>query len=232
VEFEFVINDWSAWAPGLSTRAGWMRWASRPFLPAGDGVPELAEMPAMARRRLDPLGRMAAQAAWWCQRDDLGMPVVLASRYGDAARSLELLATLARDEPVSPTAFGLSVHNAVGAMYSIARHDCANYLAVAAAGLLHDGAHEVLVVCYDAPLPGAYAVFEGGPTARYAWAWRLALPAANEPRFSLCAHAPLLADTPAPDLPYGLDVLRFALSSDASFERTVENTRWRWSRHG
>jgi len=244
VDFEFVIKDWSAWAPGLSARADWLRWASRPFLPAGDGAPELPEMPAMARRRLDPLGRMAAQALWWCQGDNLGMPVVLASRYGDAARSLELLATLARDEPVSPTAFGLSVHNAVGAMYSIARHDRANYVAVAAgaasaaaavveaAGLLHDGAAQVLVVCYDAPLPGAYAEFEDVPAARYAWAWRVARPAANEPRFGLTALPPTAGAEPASALPFGLDVLRFALSGDARFERAAGATCWRWSRRG
>jgi hypothetical protein len=254
VECEFVIKDWSAWAPGVPAPADWRRWARRPSRPAGCAVPDLADMPALSRRRLDPLGRMAAQVAWWCQRDDLGMPVVLASRYGDAARSVDLLAALAREEPLSPTAFGLSVHNAIGAVYAIARHARANQVAVAAGegsaaaavveavGLLHDGAGEVMLVCYDAPLPGAYAVFEDGPAAAFAWAWRMARPAANEARIRLEARpsggprAPepgtAASNRPASDLPFGLDVLRFMLGNAPALERTAEGTTWRWSRHG
>jgi hypothetical protein len=240
---EFVIEEWAAWAPGLAAPAQWRAWSAQPTLPQGDDIPELAQMPPMARRRLDPLGRMAAEVAWSCQRSDLGMPVVLASRYGDARRSLEMLGTLARGEPVSPTAFGLSVHNAVGAMYSIARQDRSNYLSVAAgaasaaaalveaAGLLADGAPQVLVVCYDAPLPGAYAAFQDEPAARYAWAWRVAAPSANEPRYRLEASASAGSGRSVDAaLPFGLDVLRFMLAGDRVLERAADSTLWRWSR--
>jgi hypothetical protein len=172
------------------------------------------------------------------------MPLVLASRYGDAKRSLAMLAELARGEPLSPTAFGLSVHNAIGALYSIARGDRANYLSVAggaasaasavveAAGLLFDGAPEVMVVCYDAPLPDAYARFHDEPAVPYAWAWRIGRPAANEPRFSLSGTAMQDAGAPATELPYGLDVLRFMLSGDAELARAADRTLWTWRRHG
>jgi hypothetical protein len=243
VNIEFVIKSWNACAAHLSSPAQWQAWAAQPTLPLGAAVAELKEMPAMARRRLDPMGRTAVQVAWWCQQADLGMPVVFASRYGDATRSLEMLAELARGEAVSPTAFGLSVHNAIGAMYSIARADCANYVSVAggaasaaaavveAAALLADGAPEAMVVCYDAPLPGAYAEFEDEPTAAYAWAWRIARPAANEPHIGLTA-SPAAGATTAPTLPFGLDVLRFALSADPTLARAADATLWTWRRHG
>lgn len=197
----------------------------------------------MARRRLNPLGRMAAQVAYACQAGDLGLPVIFASRYGDAARSIELLGDLACDEPLSPTAFGLSVHNAIGAMYSITRSDRANYLSLAAgagsaaaalveaAGLLHDGAPQVMLVCYHAPLPGQYAAFDDEPAAPYAWAWRIALPAKDQPHLQLSALPSAGGEGAAP-LPLGLDLLRFALTDDRQVRRTAGPTLWTLQRHG
>jgi len=197
----------------------------------------------MQRRRLGPLGRLAVQAAWWCQGNDVGMPLVFASRYGEAARSLELFAELARGEPVSPTTFSLSVHNAISGMYSIARGDRASHQAVAAGAasaaaaliealaLLADGAPEVMVVCYDAPLPGTYAQFHDEPAAAYAWAWRVAQPAANAPYIELRADEAAACEEPAGALPFGLDVLRFGLSNDVALTRQADGTRWIWRRH-
>ena len=199
----------------------------------------------MLRRRLSPLGRQAAQVAYDCQQAATRMPVIFASRYGDAARSLELLRHHAADEALSPTDFALSVHNAIGAMYSIARADGSNYSAVAAgratvaaalvdaAGQLDDGADEVLLVCYDAPLPGAYAAFADEPSVPFAWAWRVTQPQPGAASFSLsvaCADGQSEADAGA--LPFGLDVMRFALSQDRVMRRSVDGQCWTWRRHG
>jgi hypothetical protein len=248
VNLDFVITDWAACAAGLRAQADWKAWAAEPHLPTGDDPPELREMPAMARRRLSTLGRTAVQAAWWCQGAAAGgMPVVLASRYGDAARSLELLAELAREQALSPTAFGLSVHNAIGAQYSIARGDRCNYLSIAAgaasaaaavveaAGLLADGADEVMVVNYDAALPDDYACFEDEPACCYAWAWRLARADSESPRERLqlsTARAPR-GDVAArhAELPFGLDVLRFFVAGDKQLHRCADGRQWTWQRH-
>lgn len=242
MEIEFAIKAWSAFAPGLATPSLWLQWAAEPFLPVGDEQPAVAQMPPMLRRRLGPLGRMAAQVAYDCQPDS-GIPVVFASRYGDASRSLALLGDFSLGEIVSPTDFALSVHNAIGAMYSIARRDTANFSSVAAgpasaaaavveaAGLLADGAPEVLLVCYDAPLPGEYATFADEAAACYAWAWRIGKPAPGESRLSLAWRA--ANDEPARRaLPFGLDVLRFVLSADASLRRSCDGRAWEWRRHG
>ncbi|HSV34479.1 MAG TPA: beta-ketoacyl synthase chain length factor [Ramlibacter sp.] len=243
MEIEFAIKGWAAWAPGLATPSHWLQWASAPRLPVGDEQPAVAQMPAMLRRRLGPLGRMAAQVAYDCQGDE-GAPVVLASRYGDATRSLALLRSHALGEGCSPADFALSVHNAIGAMYSIARRDTANFSSVAAgpasaaaalveaAGLLIEGAPEVLVVCYDAPLPGEYAAFQTEPAASYAWAWRVGPRSAGQPWLGLSWRAANDGRADAiPSLPFGLDVLRFALSADDALERRCEGARWSWSRH-
>lgn len=186
--FEFVILDWAAHADGLTSHQDWLTWAAGDaVLPAPHltQVPALTEMPAMMRRRVDRLGRLACQVAYWCEQTDRALPIVFASRYGDAHRSLALLGDLVQQQPLSPTGFALSVHNAIAALYSIARGRTENAVVVSAgratataalveaAGLIADGAPEVLVVCYDAPLPPAYAHFQDEAGCEFAWAWRV-----------------------------------------------------------
>jgi hypothetical protein len=179
LRFEFIILEWSAYADGLTRHDDWLRWAKGfPQLPRPlvETVPPLMEMPAMMRRRVDRLGRLACQVAYWCQAP-AGAPMVFASRYGDATRSLALLGDLVQGQPLSPAGFGLSVHNAVSALYSIAQGHTDNTVVVAggrasvaaalteAAALLADGAPEVLVVYYEAPLPAAMPDLRTNPLA-------------------------------------------------------------------
>lgn len=196
----------------------------------------------MQRRRIDRLGRMAIQTAYWCQHAEAaGTPFVFASRHGDVACSVELLETLSRREAMSPTSFGLSVHNAIAALYSIVRGERGNYLAMAAgkataaaamveaAGLLADGAPEVLVVVYDAALPEVYTEFRDEPDPYHAWCWRLTGVRDGEPRMRL-ACGPAQGTAPATDsgLPRSLDVLRFHLAAQPELRQRVEDTDWTW----
>jgi hypothetical protein len=238
----FSVKEWAAWAPGLVDQAAWSAWAPAPWVPVGEETPALSEVPAMQRRRIERLGRMAIQTAFWCQRaDEGGAPLVFASRHGDVARSMELLEALTAGESPSPTTFGLSVHNAIAALYSILRGERGNYVATAggkatvetacieAAALLADGAPEVLLVVYDAPLPAVYASFADEPDAGFAWCWRLV---ATHPAFPALrlAWAADGADDAATALPHGLDVLRFLLAGDASLEWRGDGIHWQWRR--
>ena len=68
MELEFVIREWAAYGPGLSQREQWLDWAvADATLPGTDGVPwdapTLPEVPAMMRRRIERLGRLAAPGA-------------------------------------------------------------------------------------------------------------------------------------------------------------------------
>ncbi len=244
---DFRVADWSAWAPGLTTRDAWLAWAQAPTLPTGDGVPELPEVPAMQRRRIERLGRMAVQVACWCEPDspDNEAPLVFASRHGDVARSLGLLEALVHGEPMSPTAFGLSVHNAIAALYSMARGHRGNYLALAAgsatveaacmeaAGLLADGAPEVRIVVYDAPIPEIFSEFADEPTAFFAWCWRIVPLAGAGTRVSLRWGDQAPAAEPAPALlPRGLDMLRFLLAGDQPRTFVDTGASWHWQCHG
>lgn len=264
MRFEFILLEWSAYADGLTHHDDWLRWAKgfpRLPRPTVETVPSLTEMPAMMRRRVDRLGRLACQVAYWCESSD-GAPMVFASRYGDATRSLALLGDLVQGQPLSPAGFGLSVHNAVSALYSIAQGHTGNTVVVAggrasaaaalteAAALLADGAPEVLVVFYEAPLPGDYAEFEDEAACEYAWAWRVAHPGRSgrsRQDASTALKLELSVDESGgianPDTaawPAGLAVLHHVLQAAAApqatppaslLRRDRAGAQWAWSAH-
>lgn len=198
----------------------------------------------MMRRRVDTLGRFALQVAWWVQQDMVGMPVIFASRHGETERSFALLQTLNQNEPLSPTSFGLSVHNAISALYSIARRDGALYQAIAAgpatieqavveaASLLADGAAEVLLVYYEAPLAEAYHAFADEPECTYAWAWRLRQPKPGDARCRLTLRPNRATGTIQPAvLPHGLEVLRGSILRTGTVSCRAGASEWMWSYH-
>jgi hypothetical protein len=158
---------------------------------------------------------------------------------------LGLLGDLARGEPLSPTSFGLAVHNASAGLFSIARADRANHIALAAGpstiehavieacGLLADGAPMVLLVACDEPLPALLSAFEDCREQPYAFAWAMVAPGENAMRLAWTTQA-ADADAVLPDTPGGLDVLRFQLGQGAPLERSAgrgdTTMRWTWSR--
>ena len=254
LSFAFVIESWAACAPGVDTPQRWSQWAAAPWLPEGEPQVALAAVAPMLRRRFAPLGRLAAQAAIDLAGDaaaklpddaDLSdNPTVYASRYGETGRCLELLADQARGDALSPTAFGLSVHNAIGAMIALTRGDRRNSSAVAAGrataaagvveavALLDDGAASASLVVYDSPLPAGYACFEDEPSAHFAWAWRLRRPRAGERALHLDWHADdgdVVATAPS-HLPASLQALWFGLSGAPELSQRIDGRRCVWSR--
>lgn len=177
-----IVSD-AAWAPGLDTSAAWLTWASDPYFIAGRGEAAVSVMPPMLRRRAGSMGKMALEAAYRCLDGKIGVPAVFCSRHGECVRSVEMLADLAQGQPLSPTSFSLSVHNAAAGLFSIARQDQASHAAVAAShsgvehgvieacGLLADGAAEVLLVVYDGLLPEIFDEYQDCNEQPFAWAW-------------------------------------------------------------
>ena len=189
---------------------------------------------------------MALQVAYWCQQEGaLSTPCVFACRHGDLSRTYEMLQTLARDEPLSPTQFGLSTHNAIAAQYSIAQKlignslsvsagvACAEAAVVEALGLLADGASEVLIVIYDCPIQPDYSEFQDEPEAAFAWAARLAKPSESDARLSLSVGSKLSTDETADQakIPHGLEALRFLIGNQPMLEFAESGRQWRWQRH-
>ncbi|HEV7815269.1 MAG TPA: beta-ketoacyl synthase chain length factor [Janthinobacterium sp.] len=260
----FSIARHAAWAPALTTPQAWNEWANAAEAAGaaadiGQGAePALRAMPPMLRRRAGFLGKMALEVAYECLAGAGGVPSVFCSRHGDVGRAVDLLGDLAQGNPLSPTAFGTAVHNASAGLFSIARADRANHIALAAGhstvehavieacGLLADGAPEVLLVSSDCPLPTPFGGFQDCAEQPHAWAW-LMVPAGAA---ALSLHwqadgadgradgrtdsrGDSRGDVPANRiaLPASLDIWRFYLGGKERFERVANRRRWSWTRH-
>lgn len=238
----FSILGHAAWAPGLAAAEEWAAWAAAPAPApiAHAGEPGVRAMAPMLRRRLGQLGKMALDVAYTALGERTGVPTVFCSRHGETARAIALLDDLARGVPLSPTAFGMSVHNANAGLFSIARGDQANHIALAAGsgtlehavieacGLLADGEPAVLLVAADCPLPEAFAPFADRAEQPHAFAWLMAADGGTE-RLSLQWAASDAAEDHG-GLPGTLDVLRFYAAGAPQLERVAGRRRWRWSR--
>ncbi|WP_299082286.1 beta-ketoacyl synthase chain length factor [uncultured Paraglaciecola sp.] len=117
----FSIANCVAWAPGLETKQDWQLWQSGEKSLADElTLPKLASIPAMQRRRLSPFAKVALHCALEASGDhQADIPLVFSSRHGDLHRTTSLIENIAAAEDLSPTQFGLSVHNAAAGLFSI-----------------------------------------------------------------------------------------------------------------
>jgi Beta-ketoacyl synthase, N-terminal domain len=238
----FSVSRVTAWAPGVATDAEWREWAHGEREIARDGEPRLEQMPAMLRRHAGRLGRMVCDVAFRVLDGETDVPVVLCSRYGEVGRSVELLTALANGAALSPTSFGLSVHNAVGGLFAMSRHDTANCIALAGGdesaeygvvetcGLFSDGAERVLLVVGDCPLPAVYEEFADVEPAAFAWGCLLERPGEHAISLSWSAAPPRARAARTP--PASLSALRFLLGDAREQIHDAGDLRWRWSRNG
>ena len=177
----FSIVSSAAWAPGVETNDAWRAWAKDEYMITRGKDPSVKNMTPMLRRRAGFAAKMALEVAYQCLGNRTGVPLVFSSRHGEAARSADLLLELAGGAPLSPTSFGLSVHNAPAGLFSIARVDHANSTAVAAGRSSVESA--VIEAC------GLLA--EGEPERA---AGRVRLPVARRytPIFRIASNSPML----------------------------------------
>lgn len=124
------------------------------------------------RRRLSTLSRVALKVAHQCVAQEPAR-VVFASRHGELRRTTDILRAISAGEPVSPTAFSLSVLNAMTGVFGIARGDRSAASAISAGAetlgyaLLEAHAQyaaqpgsPVLLVYADEPADPAYGTIE------------------------------------------------------------------------
>jgi hypothetical protein len=166
---DFIVKQWNAWAPGLSCREDWQKWHSHQSFVQQEKAAIPAAVPKALQRRLSPLARAVFNAADGCINSDKALPIIFSSSHGEVNKSLEMLKSMQKGEEVSPTAFSLSVHNAISGLFSMAYANHQEITVVApgqdgiapafieALGLLQEHhAGEVLIVLYDEPLSDFY----------------------------------------------------------------------------
>lgn len=235
----FNIAQWRAWAPGLATTEDWQQWSRNPTVPDDqDDAPDVSFLPAMQRRRLSRLARMAFSVGWPLAEGHDRLPLVFVSRHGETPRTFDILSDLAADQPLSPTQFSLSVHNAVIGLWSILRGETSEMTALAAAGdglehgvleaaaLLADGAPAVLLVVAEENPPRAYAPWIDDVPFPYALGllltpgdeWQLALSTGESNQVANCAG----------DWPHALNLLRALSTQQSALQHPWKNRLWNW----
>lgn len=136
---------------------------------------DAGRIPPTLRRRLPQFTRDVVRCALPLMRATPGQPIILSSRYGDLSGAVTLLSDIVRREPVSPSLFGLSVHNAPIGALSLCVDGPGDQTAVAGAGATLDAglteayarlacseAAEVVLIHADDKLPSAYAALDDG----------------------------------------------------------------------
>jgi len=234
----FNIAQWRAWAPGLESADDWQAWGRQPCVPApSDAAPDVSFLPAMQRRRLSRLARMAFSVGWPLAEGHGQLPLVFISRHGETPRTFEILSDLAADQPLSPTQFSLSVHNAVIGLWSILRGSTCEMTALAANGdglehgmleaaaLLNEGAPAVLLVITEEQPPEAYRRWIDDVPFPYALG--LLLTPGDEWQLSLESGTDEQRPT---EWPHALDLLRTLLGQHASCQHQWKSRVWNWQR--
>lgn len=162
------IKSWAVWMPVSSE-------ADLAPATANNQQPALADVPAMTRRRLSRMTKIAFDVALSATAQasmdkEQAISTIFASRHGDLHKTVGLLQQLAANEELSPSQFALSVHNAISGQYSIFCQNQASSNAIAAGAdslhyaLLEAAARfttepdlsQLLVVYVDEPVPQPY----------------------------------------------------------------------------
>lgn len=234
----FNIAQWRAWAPGLETVDDWQQWSRSPsIVESGSAAPDVSFLPAMQRRRLSRLARMAFSVGWPLAEGHAQLPLVFVSRHGETPRTFDILSDLAADLPLSPTQFSLSVHNAVIGLWSILRGETSEMTALAAAGdglehgvieagaLLADGAPAVLLIVTEEQPPHAYA--EWVDDVPFPYAVGLLLTPGTDWQLSLSPDDENLSRA---EWPHALSLLRTLLSQQTCCQHSWKNRLWSWQR--
>jgi hypothetical protein len=239
------IADWRAWAPGLDDSNAWQDWAHRPWMPTDLGEqPDCSFLPPMQRRRLSRLARIALHVAWPLCGDDEQLPMVFASRHGETTRTYAILGDVVDRQPLSPTQFGLAVHNAIAGQWSILRGqrgesstvageaDTFEHAMLETATLLDRSHPAALMVIAEERPPDAYDGWIDDVPFSYALAMRVGMSRPGEDAPTSSSWRLGLAtgdiDAHATDWPFALDFLRALHAPTAPLVHVWKTRRWIW----
>jgi hypothetical protein len=166
---------------------------------------------------------------------------VFASRHGNINESIELLERLALRQPLSPTRFSHSVHNAQAGLFSIAAGNrrASSSIAAEAETFAHgylealtflerDPGRPVLFVMADVPLSEAFASLVDEPAASYGLGLLLASdgPGARLD-FGMAAGGDAAPRGPWPD---ALEFLRWLESPEPRLTLGADRRRFEWNK--
>lgn len=211
-------------------------WPNGEVLPFNGGAADVSFLPMMQRRRLSSLARGACAVAWQCQQRHGDMPTVFYSRHGESQYYFEILENLATQQGVSPSRFSLCVHNAIAGLSSLHSGSFLPYVALAggtedlfaafleAAGMLMD-VSQVLLVCYEQPLPDAYQAYVS--SSDQTWALAMVLTKADDIGYQLRLGRQSGNDVDC--IEEQPNLVQAILDGRRHGQSQLERSLWRWS---
>ncbi len=177
MQMEFSIDSWSAWSSEIGGPSNWSGTETSIENSNQTFTPDISSIPAMKRRRMSFLSKMAISTALDCLNkalisDDvsnepqLSPLCVFASQHGELERSMKILGSMVESQEISPTDFSLSVHNTSLGLFSILTKNSLAATSIAAGGdtfgyglmeaclqLKSTPEKQVLYLYFDQPLP-------------------------------------------------------------------------------
>jgi len=228
---DFILQKWAVWPP-LQANAG------QDLARQGE---LLASVPKMLKRRLSPLAKIVFCAANECIDEHTIIPTVFSSTHGELGKSFAMMEMLEAGEEISPTAFSLSVHNAIAGLFSIAWQNKLQSTVVApgeeglaaafieALGLLQEGAEQVLLVFYDEPMLDFYPFAPFKLSADESCALALRIAKSGEGQALRMSSLPLTGNDG--EQPVQLPAfIRFLADPQAQLTLKTPQHSWRWEK--
>ncbi len=237
----FSIQKWSVWSAERSDSADWIQWARENTNPATSTKPDISQIPALKRRRMSKLSKMALSTALNCLDGNEQKPIcVFASQHGELERTIKIINSFVNNEDTSPTDFSLSVHNTALGLFSIQTHnkmpattiaagdDTFGYALLEACNLLQRYPESsVLLVYFDEPLPPPLATLEGDHTEKIS----ISLLISSEKTSMISMNFEFLDKEIQSDYQHiGLEFLKFYLSDEPFKQAQTSRMIWSWKK--
>jgi len=236
---KFAIEKCVAWYGNIRTTEDWQLWAKGELdYSPEDDLPPLKQIPPMQRRRLSQFAKLTFHCILESLGDNLSdIPCVFSSRHGDLHKTAKLIEDVATKSDLSPTNFGLSVHNAVAGLYSIFAKNKQAMTAISAgqdslmmaivdayAKLESQNLDQVLVVYTDQIVPEQYNQFVSDKEQTLAIAFVLSK-AQPDSSMSL-SFEPQTTNHQEDESFQTLEFLKFIHGKNAT--AAIQSTRYQW----
>lgn len=240
---QFNIQQLYALSAGLEKPEDWAAWFEQKQTPASLEIPTQA-IPAMMRRRMSNLSKLAVQVAALLSKSESIDFIVFSSQHGELPRTITLLLDILAGRDASPTAFSMSVHNTASGLFTIATQnavpatsiaggaDSFHYAFIEAAAYLAQYPNNtVLVVHFDAPLPPPYCVFENVQTPPYALGLVLRAGCDLQMSFQAVSDKVSPSDLSKNRYPHALQWYAHWLDEKDHFSITSTQKKWCWEKY-
>lgn len=231
-----AVERWSFWSPEAPDPASWLKHWDRAGAVPADLEPPAANIPAMQRRRMSRLSKMAVSTALDATAEADIDYSIFCSQHGELVRTRQILASISQGEEISPAAFAQSVHNTASGLYTILRKSTASSMSMSsgassfACGWLEAQAwlaryprHRVLLVDFDEVIPADYRGYTDQVQCDHA----LALVLRRSDHGLEFAAARTRGDC---KLPHGPQFLAWLQGDNSRLTLGADGQGWQWAR--